>query len=448
MAFAEDFLWGAATASYQIEGAKEEDGKGLSVWDVATGKDGLVKYNETGAKAADHYHRMKEDVALMKEIGLKAYRFSVSWPRILPEGSGAVNEKGIGFYSDLVDELISNGIEPVLTLFHWDYPYALETRGGWLNKDSSEWFLEYTKVVVDALSDRVKYWITLNEPQCSLGLGYYYGKHAPFRKYTVPEIFKMGANMLLAHGKAARYLHENAKQKVFVSMAPFLIPFLPMDDSNQSIEKAYRDTFHTEEMWFIMSTAYWSDPVCLGHYPFDMEEKYRDILPEFTNEEWKLVKEPLDFFGVNIYQSNGKKTGPDGYPVNRFQGSPHTDLGWTVSPEALYWGTKFLYKRYNLPIMITENGMSEHDWICLDGHVHDAYRIDFMQRYLTELKRASDEIPILGYMHWSFIDNFEWAEGYDPRFGLVYVDYRTQERTIKDSGYWYKSIIETGGKML
>ena len=447
MTFSKDFIWGAAAASYQIEGAYNEDGKGLNIWDVSA-KYGHIKHDETGAVAVDHYHHMKEDVALMKKLGLKAYRFSISWARVLPNGIGEVNEKGLKFYSDLVDELIANGIEPLVTIFHWDYPYALDCLGGWKNKDSSDWFLEYTKVIVDALSDRVKYWMTFNEPQCSLGCGYMEGVFAPFQKCSMPELFQMGANMFLAHGKAVKYMRENGKQKLYISMAPYASVLRPVDDSEEAINAAYEETFVSAHEKFAFSMSYWSDPIYLGHYPEDLVAKYGDLIPEFTEEEWALVSAPLDFYGVNIYYHNGGQELKNGYLSNWYQGCPHTAINWPVTPSTMYWAPKFLYKRYGLPVMITENGMSEHDWVCLDGKVHDSYRIDFTHRYLKELSRAADEMPIIGYMHWSVMDNFEWAEGYDERFGLIYVDYQTQERTIKDSGEWYRSVIESNGENL
>ncbi len=447
MAFKDGFIWGAATASYQIEGAWNEDGKGPNIWDVSA-KYGHVKHNETGEVAVDHYHHMKEDVSLMKKLGLKAYRFSISWTRVLPEGTGKVNDKGLKFYSDLVDELISNGIEPMITLFHWDYPYALDCRGGWKNSESSEWFLEYTKVVVDALSDRVKYWMTFNEPQCVLGVGYLDGAFAPFQKCSTPELLQMGANMFLSHGKAVKYLREHAKQKVYISMAPYASTFKPENGTKEAIDKAYEDTFRCGGSRFAYSMSYWSDPVYLGHYPEDLVKEFGDLIPEFTDEEWALVSAPLDFYGVNIYYHAGHEVDESGYSDNWYKGCPHTAIGWPVTPTTMYWSPIFLYRRYGLPVMITENGMSEHDWISLDGKVHDNYRIDFTHRYLKELSKAADEVPVIGYMLWSFIDNYEWASGYDERFGLVYVDYQTQERTVKDSGEWYKGVIESNGQNL
>ncbi|MCR5701296.1 MAG: beta-glucosidase [Lachnospiraceae bacterium] len=449
MSFSKDFLWGAATAAYQIEGAYNEDGRGLSIWDVYSGFKGNTRYNETGNVAIDHYHRVDDDIAIMKELGLKAYRFSVSWPRVIPEGTGKVNEKGLKFYSDLVDKLIAAGIEPIVTLYHWDFPYALHRKGAWKNDDSSEWFLEYTKVIVDALSDRVTYWATINEPQCVLGCGYLGGFHAPFEKAQTDDILIMGKNILLSHGKAANYIRNNAKKKPMIGFTPIGPSFIPKDDSKEAIEEARTRTFGTAGERFCFSLSYWSDPIFLGKYPDELYKDFGDRVPEFTKEEWALVTEPLDYYGMNIYYSQGLHPEDGGYPENRYQGSPENHLGWPVAPEVVYWSSKFLYERYGKPIMITENGMAEHDWVCLDGKVHDSYRIDYTHRYLLQFKRAAEDgIPLAGYLHWSLFDNYEWAEGYTQRFGMVYVDYTTLERTIKDSGYWYRDVIESNGENL
>ncbi|MBQ8148220.1 MAG: beta-glucosidase [Lachnospiraceae bacterium] len=448
MGFSKDFMWGAASAAFQVEGAWNEDGKGPSVWDVCGRNRGIIKYNETGDVACDHYHRYKEDVALMKEMGLKYYRFSISWPRVIAKGTGEVNPKGLQFYSDLVDELKANGIEPMISLFHWDYPYALYQKGGWMNPDSSDWFLEYTKVVVDALSDRVSCWITFNEPQCFIGCGYEAGTHAPFLQLNRKDLITMTHNVLLAHGKAVKYIREHAKTKAEISFAPIAPVYIPENDSKEAIEEARRKTFSMRERGLTFGLTWWSDPVILGKYPEEAYELFGDDMPVYSEEDMKLISQPLDFYGMNVYYSEANRMG-DGYPENRWQGRGHTDVDWPLAPEVLYWSPKFMYERYGLPIMITENGMAGLDWIHLDGKVHDTYRIDFLHRYLLEYRRAAEDgIPIKGYMQWSVMDNMEWALGYDKRFGLIYVDFLTQERTIKDSGYWYKEVIETNGENL
>lgn len=449
MGFRKDFMWGTASAAYQVEGAYDEDGKGMNIWDVYTNlaeEPEHVKHRETGNTACDHYHRYKEDIAAMKEIGIKYYRFSINWTRILPSGTGEINQKGIDFYSSLVDELVKNDIVPMVTLFHWDYPYDLMLRGGWLNPDSSDWFAEYTKIVVDALSDRVKYWMTLNEPQCFIGLGYFYAKHAPFIKMSNYDIFRMTHNVLLAHGKAVRVIRDNAKTEPVVGFAFASACCTPYDDTEEEIEAARRRSFDINKYNFTFSATWWADPVFFGKYSDKVKELTEFDPSSISDEDMKIITEPVDFYGLNIYESRCTEM-KGSYLEGSYQGIARTSMSWPVTPASMYWSAKFLTERYNVPLMITENGMANNDWVHLDGCVHDPQRIDFTARYLRELRRAADEgIDILGYMHWSVLDNFEWAEGYDRRFGLVYVDYRTQERVIKDSGYWYKTVIESNGE--
>lgn len=448
MGFSKDFMWGAATAAYQIEGAWQEDGRGPSVWDICGRNRNVIQYNETGDVTCDHYHRYKEDIALMKEMGIPYYRFSISWSRVLPEGIGRINEKGLQFYSDLVDELKANGIEPLISLFHWDYPYALYQKGGWMNPEAPDWFLEYAKVVVDALSDRVSYWITMNEPQCFIGCGYTFGSHAPFLQLGTKDLITMTHHVLLAHGKTVKYIREHAKTKAEISFAPIAPVYIPKDSTKGAIEEARRKTFHMDKKGFPFSLVWWSDPIILGKYPDEAYELFGDDMPEYSEEDMKLISQPLDFYGMNVYYSEADRV-TEGYPENMWQGCARTEMGWVVSPEVMYWSPKFIYERYRLPIMITENGMAGMDWVHMDGKVHDPQRIDFLHRYLLEFRRAAEEgIPLKGYMHWSAMDNFEWACGYDKRFGLIYVDYQTQKRTIKDSGYWFKEVIESNGENL
>ncbi len=449
MGFSKDFMWGAASAAFQIEGAWDADGKGPSIWDYCGRDRNIIEFNETGDVACDHYHRYKEDVALMKQIGLPYYRFSISWPRVLPAGTGAVNQAGLKFYSDLVDELLANGITPVVSMFHWDYPYELYKKGAWMNPESSEWFLEYTKVIVDALSDRVKHWITINEPQCILGCGYLEAEHAPFERRGGRDLAIMTHNILLSHGKAVRYLREHAKQDVEISIAPIAPAFIPKSNSPEDIEEAKKKTFHVNKDWLPFGLAWWSDPVYLGHYPEEAYKLFPEWMPKENKEEMELISQKLDFAATNVYYSQFGPVTETGYPENMWQGRPISAMDWPVAPEVLYWSPRFTYERYGLPVMISENGMACHDWVHLDGKVHDPSRIDFLHRYLLELRRAADDgVPIKGYFHWSFTDNMEWKCGYNRRFGLVYVDYRTQERTVKDSGFWYKDVIQANGENL
>lgn len=451
MGFNKDFVWGIATSSYQIEGAYKEDGKGLNIWDVFSHEPGNVQQDHTGDVACDHYHKFKEDVALMKELGIKAYRFSLSWTRIFPEGTGKVNEKGVKFYSDLIDELLKNGIEPYITLFHWDYPYALYKKGGWLNGESVKWFADYAAKVSELYSDRVKYFITFNEPQCFIGSGYLSSVHAPGLKVSYRDIFQMCHNVLKAHGAAVIALREKAKQPLKIGYAPTYTARYPSTNKSEDIEAARKELFACPKlgravMW---NAAWWSDPVVLGHYPEDGLELYKDYLPEITEEDMKLISQPIDFYAQNIYNGVEIRAGVDGKPeiVERYAGFPKTAIQWSITPECLYWAPKFFYERYKLPFYITENGMSAHDVVSLDGKVHDPNRIDFLNRYLLELEKAVDDgAQVEGYFLWSFMDNFEWAKGYTERFGIVFVDYETQKRIPKDSAYWYKEWIEEHSK--
>lgn len=448
MGFPKDFMWGAASATYQVEGAYREDGKGPGIWDMASREPGHIAFGESGNIGCDHYHHFKEDVALMKEMGLKYYRFSISWPRVMPGGTGSVNEKGFDFYSALVDELIANGIEPLVTLFHWNYPYELQKKGGWLNDESPEWFAEYVGQVVDRLSDRVKYWITINEPQVFLGLGYGTGEFPPFCKASLTEQFQVVHHVLLAHGKAVQVIRSRAKVKPVIGMAPTGPCFTPRDNTPEALEEARRASFDFHKDSALFSNSLFGDPVFLGDYPDRAYEIFEDAPDIIKPGDLSLIAQPLDFYGVNIYESKAvKKEGT--YPSNCYIGCPKTNMGWPIVPESLYYGPKFLYERYHKPILITENGMAGHDFVYLDGKVHDPYRIDFLNRYLLQLKKAvEDGVEVIGYMQWSVMDNFEWANGYDKRFGLIYVDYVTGERKLKDSAYWYKEVIKRNGENL
>ena len=447
MGFKKDFVWGAATASYQIEGAWNEDGEGLSIWDVFSHEPNKICEGHTGDVACDHYHRYKQDVKLMKQLGIKAYRFSISWPRLIPNGVGKLNPKGVEFYSNLIDELLENGIEPYITLFHWDYPYELYKKGGWLNDDSVNWFADYAARVAELFSDRVKNFITFNEPQCFIGESYLGAAHAPGLRVSYKDVFQMCHNVLKAHGAAVIALRKNAKQPIKIGYAPTGTVCYPSSENEADIEAARKNMFkcnyiNNGVMWNI---SWWSDPVILGKYPQDGLKLYKEYLPEITDEDMKLINQPIDFFGSNIYNGEEVKSDSNGNPVivARKIGHGKTAIQWTVTPESLRWGPRFYYERYKLPFFITENGMSAHDVVSLDGKVHDPNRIDFLNRYLIELEKATDDgVDIGGYFQWSFMDNFEWAKGYTERFGLVYVDYETQQRIPKDSAYWYKNWIE------
>lgn len=449
MGFAKDFVWGAETSSYQMEGTGRDSGKGQNIWDVFTKEPGRVYEGHTGDIACDHYHRFREDVAYMKELGLKGYRFSIDWSRVLPEGTGKVNEKGIDFYNALIDELLEQGIEPYITLYHWELPYEIYKRGGWMNPEIVEWFGQYARLVAERFSDRVKYFFTLNEPQCFVGLGFLQGCHAPGVKAPLRDTFEMAHNALKAHGRAVQMLRAYGKQNVQIGYAPTSGMCYPEKETPKDIEAARKALFALPDdlsNW-TWNVSWWSDPGILGKYPEEGMKKYEKYLPVITDEDMKLISQPIDFYGQNIYNGRCIRMGTDGRPeeVRRPAGFPKTATNWPVTPEALYWGPKFLYERYRKPIYITENGMACHDTVSQDGKVHDPNRIDFLARYLKNLKRAAEEIDIRGYFQWSLMDNFEWDKGYAERFGIIYVDFETQERIWKDSAYWYRDLIRRNG---
>ena len=437
MAFPEDFKWGAATASFQVEGGYDE--RGENIWDMFCRRGGAVAFSQDGKTACDHYHRFKEDVRIMKEIGIKTYRFSVSWARIMPDGLGKINQKGVDFYNALIDELTANGITPYMTLFHWDYPLALYRKGGWLNPDSPQWFGEYTKVMMELFSDRVSHFMTLNETSCFIGLGYGTGVHAPGLKLSEEEELISGHNALKAHGTAVRVIREYAKTTPVIGYAPVGEVKIPSGSAQENVDAAYEEMFRAYDPHY-WGNAMWVDPVMLGKYDAEILAAFEKYGIKITDEDMKLISEPIDFLGVNIYV--GAKV-PYLPPKVGFD---QTAIGWEMSPEALYWGPKFYYQRYKKPIYITENGMANVDVISADGKVHDPQRIEFLRRYIKCLKQAAEEgIEIAGYFQWSLMDNFEWAEGYQKRFGLVYIDYPTQKRIMKDSAYWYHELIKSNG---
>ena len=443
MGFSNDFLWGAASAAYQIEGAWNEDGKGPSIWDALS--DGHIVHGENGNTACDHYHRFREDVALMKQIGLKAYRFSISWSRIIP-AEGKINEKGIQFYRELTDELLNAGITPLCTLYHWDLPLWVHKKGGWLSDTVSDDFADYISVITEALSDRIQYWMTFNEGTSFIGEGYLHGTHAPYE--YVPEgteeeaekVLRLSRNLLLAHGKAVRVIREKAVLPPQIGIATDSTLYLPETESGEDIQRAKKRTFADELNHYYLN--WWMDPIMKG-------TAHPRLRVMFTEEEMNLIHQPLDFLGWNCYLASNYNDGKDGKMETPWPGIPRTNMGWAVTPDVLYWGVRFIYERYQIPVIISENGVAIIDFRMDDGFVHDPQRIQFMKWYLRGLKRAADEgYPVKGYMVWSIMDNLEWAHGFDKRFGLIYVDFRTQERVLKDSAYWYSDVIRKIGEDL
>lgn len=446
MAYPKNFVWGVATSAIQIEGAVAEDGKGRNIWDVFSHQPGRICGDKNPDISCNHYHRYKDDVEIMKKIGIRAYRFSIDWSRIMPNGVGKVNKQGIQFYSNLIDMLLENNIEPYLTLYHWELPEALQQKGGWLNDEIVEWFGNYAALVAKNFGNRVKYFFTINEPQCFIGLGYLHGIHAPGYKCSIADTLKMAHNVLKAHGRAVQMIREYASSDVQIGFAPTCGMPYPASDKKEDIDAAKRVMFGIpEDSNWTWNVSWWSDPVLLGSYPEEGLRRFYHELPQITKDDMKLISEPIDIYGQNIYNGWEVKMGENGKPVSvpRYDGFPHTASGWPITPECLYWGPKFLYERYHKPIYITENGISCNDVISLDGEIHDSGRIDFVERYLRQLHRAIlDGVDVRGYFYWSLMDNFEWSEGYTQRFGLVYVDYRSGERILKDSAKWYRRMIE------
>ena len=386
----------------------------------------------------------------MGDIGLSAYRLSISWPRVLPHGVGQVNETGLAFYDRLVDALLENGVQPWVTLFHWDFPYALYCQGGWLNRDSANWFAEYTAVIVDRLSDRVSHWMTLNEPQCFIGLGHQTGEHAPGLKLGFADILLAIHHSLLAHGKSVQTIRAHAKQKPTIGAAPVGFVKIPASKDPETIEAARSGMFSIrgKDCW---NNTWFADPMILGEYPQDGMNLFKNEMPPIHPGDLATICQPLDFYGVNVYHGQTVRASKKGgfIPTPSEDGHALTTMLWEITPDALYWGPRFLYERYKLPIVVTENGMANCDWIHQDGKVYDPQRIDFLSRYLQSYGRAVKEgVESKGYFLWSIMDNFEWAFGYRQRFGIIYVDYPTQRRVLKESAHWYSQVIQSNGAIL
>lgn len=453
MAFPKDFTWGAAAAAYQIEGAAAVEGRGPSIWDTYSHIPGIIFDNHNGDVACDHYHRWEEDIALMRELGVGAYRLSLSWPRIMPQGTGAVNERGLAFYDRLIDGLLAAGITPWVTLYHWDLPQALQNRGGWMNREIVDWFGRYADIVGRRLGDRVKHWMTINEPPCVVGLGYQEGIFAPGLKLSFGECLLAAHHLLMAHGRGVQALRAACPQPVKISLAHTARERIPATDSAADVDAARKAYFACTQRGF-WNLSWWADPVFLGRYPEEGLQTFAADLPAFTDADMKLIAQPLDFIGYNCYTGHKVRAAANGEPELSPEawgvGNPRGTLPWlNVTPEAPYWAARFQHERYGLPVAFTENGFCNIDFVHLDGKVHDPQRIDFMARYLGQIARALREgIPVAGYFYWSILDNFEWREGYKDRFGLIHVDYATQKRTPKDSFRWYRETIRTAGSSL
>lgn len=451
MSMPSDFVWGVASAAFQVEGATTKGGRSPSIWDTFAAKPGNVFGGHTGDPACGSYERFEEDAQLIAGLNASAYRFSIAWPRIIPQADGKVNESGLAYYDRFIDALLAKGIEPWATLYHWDMPVWQFDRGGWLDRSVSDRFAEYTRAVVDRLSDRVRHWFTLNEPQVFISHGHLQGNHAPGLNLSRKDALLVTHNALLAHGKSAQVIRAHAKNPPTIGWAPVGELKTPRSESTADIEVARQANFGDDIDRWAYGYPWYCDPVIKGYYPPEMLRAFGSDAPEIKAGDMETIHQPLDFFGVNIYTSDVVHAGDDGKatPSAPEVGSPITMFRWSVRPESLYWGPKFLYERYGLPVMVTENGLASMDWVHSDGCVHDPARIDFLSRYLSQLKRAiQDGTDVRGYFQWSIMDNFEWAEGYSLRFGLVYMDYQTGERIPKDSYHWFSEMAASNGALL
>ncbi len=468
MKFAKDFLFGAASASYQVEGAWNEDGKGVSNWDVFSKIPGKTFEGTNGDVAVDHYHRYKEDIKLMAEMGLESYRFSISWPRIIPNGTGEVNPKGLEFYNNIIDECLKYGIVPFVTLYHWDLPQVLEEKGGWLNKDTVEAFVKYAEVCYKAFGDRVKHWITFNETVVFCSLGYLAGAHPPAIVGDVNKYFQATHNVFLAHAKSIE-LYKTLKQYGEIGITHVFSPAFSVDEKEENIIAAK----HANEL----ELNWYYDPILKGEYPKYVVDNLakNGIKIDWTDEELEIIKNAADkndFIGLNYYQpqrvmknnleenverSRENSTGAPGNPsfdgfyrTVKMDDKKYTKWGWEISPEAFLEGLKMLKARYgDVKIYVTENGLGDEDSI-IEGEIVDIPRIKFIETHLAAIKNAIKEgINIKGYYAWSVIDLLSWLNGYKKQYGFIYVDHNDNlNRKKKASFYWYKNIIETRGEYI
>lgn len=445
--FPADFLWGTATAAYQVEGAYKEDGRGLSIWDTFSHIKGNIKNNDTGDVANDFYHRYKSDIQLMKDLNTKIFRFSISWSRIFPDATGKPNQKGIDFYNKLVDELLANGIQPFATLYHWDLPQYLQDKyKGWESKETSKAFGDYAAYVARNLGDRVKNFFTINEFRTFIELGYGAGVFAPGLKLPEEKLGQVRHNGVLAHGLAVQAIRANSGADVKVGLADNLSIAVPVIENEKNIKAA--------KIAMREINASYLTVILEGKYTENYLKSFGKNPPKFTEEELKIISSPLDFVGLNVYNPTHLIEAADnklGYEVIPFAKSfPTTTSKWEyIAPEALYWATKHVKDIWNVKEMyITENGSSSTDERTADNKIYDTDRISFLRNYLTQLQRATSEgVPVKGYFYWSLMDNFEWTSGYSITFGLYNVDFKTQKRYPKLSAEYYKEVA-TNNKVM
>ncbi|HEX6558395.1 MAG TPA: GH1 family beta-glucosidase [Longimicrobiales bacterium] len=442
--FPDGFLWGAATSAYQIEGAAFEDGKGPSIWDRFSHVPGNTRLNQNADRACDHYHRYREDLALMERLGLQSYRFSISWPRVLPEGRGTPNRQGLDFYAQLVDGLLERGMVPNATLYHWDLPAALGERGGWLNPDIAGWFADYAALLYRALGDRVPLWATLNEPWVVMDAGYVHGVHAPgVRDWrAAPQV---AHNLLRAHATAVQAFRAESKQRI--GLVVNLEPKYPASDSPADLAAVAR-----ADAYF---NRHFLDPVLFGSYPDELRDIFGSAWREPDERDMALIREPIDFLGINYYKRSVTCDDPQALPVR--EGSVpqpqhvHTELGWEVYPAGLTRILTWVHERYGrVPLYITENGAAFADPdSARGGEVHDPQRIAYLRAHIEAAHDAiAAGVDVRGYYVWSLLDNYEWAEGFTKRFGLVHVDFATLARTPKSSAHFYSDVVRSNGAVL
>jgi beta-glucosidase len=439
--FPKNFVWGVSTSAYQIEGAHDEDGRGPSIWDTFCRVPGAIHNNDTGDIASDHYHRWNDDLDLLRDLGVNAYRFSIAWPRVLPEGRGRVNAAGLDFYERLVDALLAAGIEPYPTLYHWDLPQALQDQGGWPERDTASAFSDYAAIVAQRLGDRVRRWTTHNEPMVVSVFGHFWGTHAPGVKDPRAAL-QTAHHLLLSHGLAAQAIRASTAGSVQVGIALNLQPVDPLNDTAEDQAAAVRfDGFVNR--WFL-------DPLFRGAYPEDLLARVGPLAPSIQPGDLQTMRVPLDFLGVNYYSRVLVRHAPEEPILQAAQVEPRDverSLMWEIYPQGLGRLLDRVAQEYQpREILITENGLPLEDAPKAGGEVDDAPRIDFLRRHLEEVSRALGRgVPVRGYFVWSLLDNFEWALGYRMRFGLVHVDFATQRRTPKASVTWYRKVIEASG---
>ncbi|AIF46201.1 GH1 family beta-glucosidase [Dyella japonica] len=442
--FPPDFHWGAATSAYQIEGSPLADGAGPSIWERFAHTPGMMANDDNGDIACDHYRRYKGDVQLMRALGLQGYRFSIAWARVLPEGTGRINQKGLDFYSRLVDELLENGIEPNATLFHWDLPAALDDRGGWLNRDSAHWFAEYAGVMFKALDDRVKRWSTLNEPWVVTDGGYLHGKLAPGHrsKYEAPIATH---NLMRASGAGIQAYRALGRHEIGVVFN--IEPKYPASHSPEDIAATRRAHAYMNEQF--------ADPALLGSYPPELKEIFGPAWPDFPQDDFKLTKQPVDFVGLNYYTRAVVKNDPQAYPLKaspvRQPNVTHTETGWEVYEQGFTDTLTWFRDRYgDIPLYVTENGSAFYDAPVADGDVvEDPLRTSYLRKHLKAMHHAIQQgVNLRGYYAWSLLDNLEWSLGFAKRFGLYHVDFATQKRTPKATAKFYAEVIKSNGAVL